>query len=400
MAEEKGHQVTELKYRGQKSKASKYMNIVEAFVNQLGEDRSEVESYAERQRIMDPLAQAETAIHTLEEYLAEHEAWEFHEKEKAEDFIDEELQRQKADYKKLHEDFVTLSTSVNKLIKKFDRTHMKTPTAASATASTSQARRPTSPGGSYSLVLREDDAYRLNDSIKPEKLSMNDDYLVFINWERSIKAYFQMNAMEKKPRNVQVSAFYNCCDETLVRDISVHFSSLPDVPMMDLNVPQRRRDTYLDYVKSLFESLYPKGCRIFTFFTEQQSPTESPSQYLARMESLSVAAEIENMRYDDWMKHKYVSGLQHDTEVRSKLLKRVDNLDFKALKSVVAEIEAARKMSDAVERKVNQIAVNPVNALSAYQKEKDYSRQQSYIRGGSQRGRFNRPQPPQHRPQQ
>ena len=92
MAEEKGHQVTELKYRGQKSKASKYMNIVEAFVNQLGEDRSEVESYAERQRIMDPLAQAETAIHTLEEYLAEHEAWEFHEKEKAEDFIDEDLQ--------------------------------------------------------------------------------------------------------------------------------------------------------------------------------------------------------------------------------------------------------------------------------------------------------------------
>ena len=323
MPSEKGHRVTELKYRGQKSKASKYMNIVEAFVNQLGEDNSEVESYAERQRIMDPLAQAEAAIHTLEEYLAEHETWEFHEREKAEEFVDEELERQKADYRKLHEDFITLTTSVNKLIKKFDKTHMKTPSAASTAASTSQqARGPASPGGNYSLVLREDDAYRLNDSIKPEKLSMNDDYLVFVNWERSIKAYFQMNSMDKKPKNVQVSAFYNCCDETLVRDISVHFSSLPDVPMMDLHVPPRRTDTYLDYVKSLFEAIHPKGCRVFTFFTEQQSPTETPSQYLARMEGLSVAAEIENMRYDDWMKHKYVSGLQHDTEVRSKLPKK------------------------------------------------------------------------------
>ena len=35
----------------------------------------------------------------LEEYLTEHEAWEFHEKEKAEEFIDEELERQKADYR-------------------------------------------------------------------------------------------------------------------------------------------------------------------------------------------------------------------------------------------------------------------------------------------------------------
>ena len=401
-----GHEVTELQYRGQKSKARKFLHIVDAFVKQLEDDEAVVESHAEKARIVEPLAKAEAAVQAIDEYIAEHEAWEFNEQKRRDDpeFRDEELHRQKRDHEQLQHDYVLSATAVNRLIKKFDKaTSRTTPQTAASTSQQAQGRTATSPGGQHIVILREDDKFRLNDSLKPEKLSMNDEYLVYIQWERAVKAYFQMNTMEKKERNIQVSAFYGCLDDSLVRDVSIHFSSLPETPLMDLNVPPRRNDTYLDYVGAIFQALHPKACRILSFFTEVQAPSETASQYLARVESLSVAAEVETMRFDDIMKNKVVSGLQHDTEIRSKLLKRVDQLDFKALKAVISEIEAARKMSDAVDKRlVNQVNQVNVNALSTYQRDRDNTRHQSYMRGSARGGRarpYQKPQIIQPRPQ-
>ena len=102
------------------------------------------------------------------------------------------------------------------------------------------------------VVVLDDDATRLNNGLRPEKLSGNATTLQFDNWKRDIKSYFAINAMNKKSRDVQISALYACLDEKLKRFLDVHFTSLPNVDIVS-DDPH----SYLQALTNHFDSIHP-----------------------------------------------------------------------------------------------------------------------------------------------
>ena len=360
-------------YRGLKSKITSQLQVVENFVKDFTTNKKVIRSQEEKDNVYKPLNKAEDALDKWDQYLTSHSTHEAWVQARQEGYVDEDLTAQNASYAKYDEKFQDYVVKVSRLCSDFNAAN-----SAGATASTSRRRERSNnqpvfgPAAPNVVIVRDDEATRLNDSTRPDRLSHNASVLQFINWKRDIKTYFTMNSMDMKPHSVQVSVFYGCVDENLKRFLHVHFANLPNVPLV-----AEDEQSYLQALSNYFDQKHPVPVRVLNFFNERQRPNESPSDFAQRCEALAIVADIENMQYDDLVKYKIATGLVHSDALRTKLLKNLTDPKYTTykLKKEINEHTATDKVTSVIEK---QLHVSQVNQLSTYKKNVSSNRAQNY----------------------
>ena len=198
--------------------------------------------------------------------------------------------------------------------------------------------------------------------------------------------------MDKKPRDVQISALYACLDEKLKRYLDIHFATLPSVKIVS-----EEPHSYLQALIHYFDSKHPKPLRVLNFFNERQRPNESPAEFAQRCKALAISANIEKMTPDCWIKHKIATGLVHSEQLRNKLLKKLTDPKYKSfnLKKDIEEETATDKVTNAIDR---QAHVSQINQLSEYRRQISSNRSNNYQKHQWQPGGLQPRIPTQPRP--
>ena len=141
--------------------------------------------------------------------------------------------------------------------------------------------------------------------------------------------------------------------------------------------------------------------RIFDYITATQAVNESIPAWTRRVEGLAIAAEAEDLKPDEWLKFKIVTGIEHKQSLRDKLLLKCAELDLQKIKEKINEDAATEAMAKSLEKS------SQLYAVSQYSRDKAQTRQQGYRPNRPQfrhppqpRGGLQRPQPHQNRPTQ
>ena len=361
-------------YRGLKSKITTQLQLVENFVKDFTTNKTVVRSQEEKDNIYKPLNKAEDALEKWDKYLNSHSTHEAWVQDRQEGYVDEDLTSQTASYAKYDEKYQAYVVKLNRLCSDFNAS---VGAGAGTGAGTSRRRERSQtqvygPAAPNVVIVRDDEATRLNDSTRPDKLNHNASILQFLNWKRDIKTYFTMNSMDKKPHSVQVSVFFGCVDENLKRFLHVHFANLPNVPLV-----AEDENSYLLALTNHFNQKHPVPVCVLNFFNERQRPNESASDFAQRCEALAIVADVENMKHDDLVKYKIATGLVHSETLRTKLLKNLTDPKYTTykLKKEIEEHTATEKVTSVIEK---QMQVSQVNQLSTYKKNVSSSRAQGY----------------------
>ena len=333
-------------YRGLKSKITMQLRNVEKFCTEFDQAEAVVRSQEEKTNIYTPLKKVEDALIKWESYLEQHAAHEQWQQSKQPNYVDEDLGKQTEDFQKQDEKYSEWVIKLNRLCSDFNRAQNesrrqreRSQNQAQAAAANHYAVHHNQP---QVVVVRDDDATRMNDGFRPDKLSDNAGVLQFLNWKRDIKSYFTINAMDRKPKDVQISALYACLDDRLKRFLDVNFAALPDV-----DIVSEEANSYLQALTNHFNAKHPLPVRVFNFFNERQRPNETPGEFAQRCEGLAITANVDEMTYDELVKYKIVTGLVHSDDLRARLLKKLTNRDFTSIqvKKEIAEHQATEKVS-------------------------------------------------------
>ena len=353
-------------YRGLKTKITIQLNNLEEFVKEFAEAGTVVKSREERTNLYTPLKKVEDALQKWEMYLEQHAAHQAWMKTRDKDYIDEEVAKQLAAYQANDQKYNNYFIKLNRLCSQYNAAQQE----FRRRLGNVDQEEPAGPKPQRQIVVVQDDETRLNHGLRPEKLSDNASVLQFEGWKRDIKSYFTLNAMDKKPKDVQISALYACLDEKLKRYLDIHFANLPSVKIVS-----EEPHSYLQALIHYFDSKHPKPLRVLNFFNERQRPNESPAEFVQRCEGLAISANIEKMTSDCWIKHKIVTGLVHSEQLRTKLLKKLTDPKYKSinLKKDIEEETATDKVTNAIDRNTSQI-----NQISTYKRQAFSNRSDNY----------------------
>ena len=364
-------------YRGLKSKCTLQLKHVENFVAEFNETGSVVQSQEERNNLYAPLKKAEEALLKWEVYLEQHGAHQSWMQTRQQGYVDEEVAKQLESYQRMEEKYTGWVIKLNRLCSTFNAAQQEArrrQRSANNEQGANAAPEQQAVADIFRKFIREDEATKIQDGFRPDKLCDSATMLQFNNWKRDINSFFTINSMDKKPRDVQISALYACLDDKLKRFLDVHFASLPNADIVSTN-----ENSYLQVLTNHFENKHPRPARMFNFFNERQRPNESPSEFAQRCESLAITAKIQEMMYDEWLQYKIICGLVHSEQLRSKLLKKMTEPGFnlQKLKKFIIEEQATERVTSAIDR---HLQISHVNQLSSYKRQVSTNKADNYQR--------------------
>ena len=338
-------QVKKALYTALKSQITINIKTLQRYFDDFAAREVDVQSAEEKANLKAPLKKCQDLLARWDVYISQHSAHERSKQDEDEDYHDEDLQAQIIDRDKYDEKYGIAMVKVNSLCANFNtrqnRSRQNSRNAAEPDATANQQAQ------ALQVVVRED-PHSMNDSIRPDKLSHNASMFVFLNWVKSIEAYFAINRMEQKSHKVRVAALFSCLDEALKRMLSVHFAALPDVAVIS-----NEENSYLSVLIDYFNDKYPLPIRVNDFFTQTQRPSESCMDFAQRCEALSISANVQDLlTVDSLVKYKITTGLIHSPTLRAKLLRKLteDDFDLLKLKREIAEYEASEKVTSALDK--------------------------------------------------
>ena len=360
-------QVKKSLYTALKSQITINIKTLQRYFDDFAARETDVQSAEEKANLKTPLQKCQDLLARWDLYIKQHTAHEQQKQEEDENYQDEDLLAQITDRDKYDEKYGIAMVKVNSLCANFNtrqnRSRQNSRNADADAVGTQQQ---------VQTVLVREDPHSMNDSIRPDKLSHNASMFVFLNWAKSIEAYFAINRMEQKSHKVRVAALFSCIDESLRRMLTVHFAALPDVPVIS-----DEDGSYMNVLVNYFNDKYPLPIRVNDFFMQTQRPNESCVDFAQRCEALSIAANVQDLlTVDAIVKYKIVTGLVHTPVLRSKLLRKLTEEDFDLLKMKreIAEYEASEKVTSAIDR----MAVSSVNQMSAYRNQQTQRKLDGY----------------------
>ena len=337
-------QVKKALYTALKSQITINIKTLQRYFDDFAARETDVQSAEEKANLKTPLKKCQDLLARWDVYIKQHSAHELSKQEEDEDYHDEDLQAQILDRDKYDEKYGIAMVKVNSLCANFN-------TRQNRSRQNSRNAEPEAVAGhqaqALQVVVRED-PHSMNDSIRPDKLSHSASMFVFLNWVKSIEAYFAINRMEQKSHKVRVAALFSCLDEALKRMLSVHFAALPDVAVIS-----DEENSYLSALVDYFNDKYPLPIRVNDFFTQTQRPSESCMDFAQRCEALSISANVQDLlTVDSLVKYKITTGLIHSPTLRAKLLRKLteDDFDLLKLKREIAEYEASEKVTSALDK--------------------------------------------------
>ena len=360
--------ITSKQYGGQKAKFTKAMEVLESTINEIAQDAGHVTTTAERDKLKKYVLQCEEAMEKIQEFLESHGEHEAAQIQVDENYVDDELKTQADDHDEKHKKFNEIQTKIQKMVRKFDQDIEKAKVDQQARRRTaSQSRSPSKRELPKFVLSRDDDKFRLSDSLKPDRLSHEATYLDFLNWVKNANSYAEINAIASKPHKVQVSALNNIVDVTLENHLAVQFNGIENAPVFS-----EQETSYMHSIKTYFQIKYPRPMRIFDYITATQGINESGPAWLRRVEGLAIAAEAHNITADEWLKFKIVTGMEQKQALRDKLLLKCDEFDVTKIKAKINEDAATEAMAKSLEKS------STIFAVSQYSKDKTNQRHQGY----------------------
>ena len=199
-------QVPEQTYRGQKSKFTKALNRLDELLKHFT-DGKVVENQDDKDALKQELRNAETALAEVESYLLSHNAHEAKQQESNAEYVDKELTRQQKDHDVNDKRYSESLARVGEVCREFNTAQAKAKASRRRSPSESISPHPNAgaAGGSTPnkegrrvVILKEDEATKMSDALRPDKLSDNADIMTFLNWIRSVEAFWELNHMKKK----------------------------------------------------------------------------------------------------------------------------------------------------------------------------------------------------------
>ena len=389
--------VTESSYQGQKTKITNAAKFIDSQCNKYKEEKRVVTNQDKKDALNRHLKKAQEGLEKFEAYLLQNALHVEQQKETNPEYTDENYENQREVLQTYQNNVLRCEMVVNTFCREFNENHPPQPNRQRNNSRSSQDGR--------ILVFQEDEKIRMTDNLKPACLSANAGILQVQNWEKAMKAYFEINKMELKTRQIQKTAFLACCDEEIQRYLTVKFTTMPDVDIISTD-----KDCYMAAVLEFFEQRNPLAMRGFDFFKESQKPSEDASSWVARVEGMAISAKLEKMTYEDHIKLRIITGLVNDDTLRTKLLKNYMTWSLQKVKEEVASHDATNRVSKAIDKKL--MISNQANHVSSYRKDQSSTRQSQYQQpktvpqnffGGQQRPYSPRPRFPnmmQQRPRQ
>ena len=359
---------TSKQYGGQKAKFTKAIEVLESTTKEIEEDIGYVTTSTEREKLTKYLTQAEEAIEKVQEFLEVHGEHEAEQVRNDHTYVDEELKAQADDHNEKHKKLAEMQAKIQKLVRKFDQDVEKAKMESQTHRRTSSHSRSPSKKDTPKFILsRDDEKFRLSDALKPDRLSHEARYLEFLNWQKNATSYAEINAISSKPHKVQVSALNGIVDEHLENHLGVHFNGVEEAPVFS-----EQNTSYMHAIKVYFQIKYPKPMRIFDYITATQAVNESIPAWTRRVEGLAIAAEAEDLKPDEWLKFKIVTGIEYKQSLRDKLLLKCAELDLQKIKEKINEDAATEAMAKSLEKS------SQLYAISQYSRDKAQTRQQGY----------------------
>ena len=389
--------VPEPSYRGQKTKITNAAKFIDSQCNKYKEEKKVVTNQDEKDALNRHLKKAQEGLEKYEAYLLQNALHVALQKETNPEYTDENYDTQQEMLQTYQNNVLRCEMVVNTFCREFNEKNPPQPHRQRNNSRNSQDGR--------ILVFQEDEKIRMTNNLKPACLSTNAGILQVQNWEKAMKAYFEINMMEHKTRQIQKTAFLACCDEEIQRYLTVKFTTMPDVDIISND-----KDSYMAAVLELFEQRNPVALRGFDFFKESQKPSEDASSWVARVEAMAISAKVETMTYEDHIKLRIITGLVNDDTLRTKLLKNYMTWTLQKVKEEVSSHDATNRVSEAIDKKL--MISNQTNHVSSYRKDQSSTRQSQYqqlrtvpqnLFGGQQRPYSPRPRFPnmmQQRPRQ
>ena len=192
-------------YGVQKAKFTKALNRLDELLKHFTDGRV-VENQDDKDALKQELKRAETALTEVEGYLLSHNAHEAKQQESNAEYEDKELARQQRDHDANDKRYSESLAKVGDVCREFNTAQTKEKAARRRSPSESTTTNPNAEaaGGSTStkesrrvLILKEDEATKMSDALRPDKLSDNADIMTFLNWMRSVEAFWELNHMKK-----------------------------------------------------------------------------------------------------------------------------------------------------------------------------------------------------------
>ena len=167
--------------------------------------------------------------------------------------------------------------------------------------------------------------------LKPEKIDSSVTPLLFLNWCQRFATYFRANGLLDQTIAEQKEFAMELVSETLWNNIQGNLSDVIPVvridnngrPIINNNVNQQNRWTFLDHLNDEFKRIHPILTRRLEVLKFKQS-NQGTLTFLAELEKHVVASDLDNMTHMQLKLSLAVNGIKSE-KLRIEVLKAMQN---------------------------------------------------------------------------
>jgi len=182
---------------------------------------------------------------------------------------------------------------------------------------------------------------RVNDALKPEKLSASCSLGEFNAWVQDFDAYYSSNNMDAFPLNEQHAYIRNSLELKLQQLLKTKID------------PTSTKEDCMDHLRQVFLRNNPLFIRRFNFFNCSQHKNEKFSDFNTRLELEGQDAELDQMDVDDFYALRFAIGTS-DGELQKEFFQHKDPTRDN-LYEVAMAFESAENAKDSLKGKANKV---------------------------------------------
>ena len=210
---------------------------------------------------------------------------------------------------------------------------------------------------------------KINDSLKPFKLTQENNPVELRNWLKQFRAFYTTSRLDTLDVENQQAYFRICIDAALEEKL---------FPLIDTNTPIFGNGGCLELIEDEFAKSYPLVKRRNEYYGLKHESGQKFSEFASKLLRLGAEADLGNLGIDDMHVFRYMQACS-DTKLRDKFLELTDPT-LQRLNAIVAAYESAKATSSAFDSKnyaVNQVRTNQTSQQQGPRQSQQGQRQGS-----------------------
>ena len=232
---------------------------------------------------------------------------------------------------------------------------------------------------------------RINDSLKPDKLTKEWQPREFRGWRDQFRVFYEASSLSKYPLSVQHGYFRGCLDtdlqarleEALGRDENKPAEGSNELPVLE-GTPEDPR-CLMAILEKIYEAFWTLYIRRVNFFKFRHRPGQLFSEFVAQAKQKALEADLASMSADDILLYQIVSSCVDD-DLKVKFLR----LKEPALTDIEREYQAYEAGNQAMKidkKEENRVQKAAQRKFKKQQEKLDQQGQQQSNTGGGGSGK-------------